>query len=533
MTIDTSRLGDEPGGSRLIVGDAILRNARYFRDKTAFIGEDRTLTHGEFADRVTRLINALCRMSLPRQARLAVLSHNSCAMLEIGGAAELGGFVALPLNHRLSADELVAICKDAAPSVLFYQREFEPAAQRIRAELGVPTACLDGTGFDGGMPAYDALVRSETSGTLARTARDDEAVHMIYTSGTTGGPKGVLLGHRGQVEAARILAASAGVRSLTRLMLVMPLFHTGGKGWQMAATWQGGTVIVRPRFIVSEWTEMVARHRATVAHLAPVMIRGLLDEPATGHDLSSLETVGYASSPIPQRDLVRAIERFGPVFVQYYGTTETGPITILDKEFHEVTGQPERDARLTSAGCPNIGSRIEVRRPDGQPCADGETGEVCVDTPTLMLGYWNSEQGRPDLVPRGWFATGDLGYVGPDALLYLVDRKKDMIVSGGENIYSREVEEALHRHVAIREAAVFGVPDERWGEAVAAYVVFKDGQSATETELIAHCRNHLASYKKPRHVWVTDALPRLAATGKIDKKALRAKHWGQEGRFIA
>jgi acyl-CoA synthetase (AMP-forming)/AMP-acid ligase II len=249
--------------------------------------------------------------------------------------------------------------------------------------------------------------------------------------------------------------------------------------------------------------------------------------------MSSLETIGYGSSPIPQRDLVRAIGRFGSIFVQFYGSTETGGLTMLDKEFHEITDDPTRDARLSSAGYPQIGRRLEIRRQDGQPCAENEAGEVFIDTPSLMLGYWNSDGARVQPVTRGFFPTGDVGYLGSDAFLYLVDRKKDMIVSGGENIYSREVEEALSRHPAIHEVAVIGVPDERWGEAVAAYVVLKDGQLASEADLITHCRTQLASYKKPRHIYFAAQLPRLPATGKIDKKLLRARHWESEGRFIA
>jgi acyl-CoA synthetase (AMP-forming)/AMP-acid ligase II len=517
----------------LILGDAILHNARYYRDRPALIGDDRSLTHGEFADRVIRLINALCRMGVPRGARLGVLSHNSCSVVEIGGAAELGGFVLLPLNHRLAPQELAEICLDAQPAVLFHQHEFAEAALQIRERVpAVQLFRLDGH-LSTPAPRYEELIVSERSGALARTALADEPVHLIYTSGSTGRPKGVVLGHRGQIEAAHSATAAVGMNARTRMLLVMPLFHTGGKGWQIATMWNSGTIIVRPRFVVGEWMQLVEAHRANLAHLAPVMIRALLDEPRQRHDLSSLQTIGYGSSPMPQRDLVRAIDRFGSIFVQFYGTTETGGLTMLDKEFHEVSGDPARDVRLNSAGFPSLGKRLAVRRPGGQACEENEAGEVWVDTPSLMTGYWNGEAARVEPVPRGFFATGDVGYIGADAFLYLVDRKKDMIVSGGENIYSREVEEALARHPAVFEVAVIGVPDERWGEAVAAYVVFKQGQSATEAELVEHCRSQLASYKKPREVHVVDQLPRLPATGKIDKKPLRARHWKATERFIS
>lgn len=527
----TNTPSSAPNGSRTVLGDAYLRNARYFTDKTALVSDARSLTHGELADRVIRLINALARLGIARQSRLALLSHNRCAMVEVGAAAELGGFIVLPLNHRLAAEELIAICSDARPAVLFHEREFQQTAMRVAVAAGAVPVCLDAPHAESDRLSYEELIEAERSGSLASQAAPEDGVHMIYTSGTTGRPKGVLLGQRGQVEMTRTLAAAAGYRAESRLLLVMPLFHVGGKSQQLCATWQAAQTVVRPRFVAADWMRLIQAHRISIGHLAPVMLQNVLDEPLDGVDLSSLNTIIYSSSPIPRNVLVRAIERFGPIFVQYYGMTETGPLnTMLDKEFHRIDG-PE--GRLAAAGYPHIGSRVEIRSDEGLALPQGEAGEVYIDTPTLMLGYWNAERAAPDPVPRGWFPTGDVGYIGKDALLYLVDRKKDMIVSGGENIYSREVEDVLCVHAAVREVAVVGVPDARWGEAVAAYVVFNPGQTVSAEELIAHCRRHLASYKKPREVHVVDTLPRLPATGKIDKKALRAGHWAGHARFVS
>jgi len=316
--------------------------------------------------------------------------------------------------------------------------------------------------------------------------------------------------------------------------VVMPLFHVGGICMKLMNHWQGAAVHLQSKFDVHSLVQVMKSEDITTLHLAPVMIRMLLETDASIADFPRLRTIAYGSSPIPRRDLARAIEKFGSVLVQFYGMTETGPLgTVLDKSLHVLTGDEANDAKLASAGHPQIGVELEVRRPDGQPAAVEETGEVHVNTPTLMLGYWDSARSGAAPMPRGWFGTGDVGYIGRDGCLYLVDRKKDMIVSGGENIYSREVEEALLLHPAVSEVAVIGVPHPKWGECVAAYVVLAPDHAPGAKALIEHCSRHIASYKKPHHIFFTNALPRLKATGKIDKKTLRLEHWPAGERFVA
>jgi acyl-CoA synthetase (AMP-forming)/AMP-acid ligase II len=520
-------------GDIMILGDSYLRNARYFPDDIALVDPYGQLTHSQFLDRVIRLINALVSKEGARaQDRLAVLSFNSKEMVEITGAAELGGFIVLPLNHRLAVPELVEIVKDASPRILFYQGQLAPQAKAVAAATGTALICIDEpTQQDS---EYEQLIASSSSARLLQQAREEDGVHLVYTSGTTGRAKGVLLSQQGQVQMVRTMSASSAVHASSRLLLVMPLFHVGGKSQQLTHQWQGAGIYLQPKFDVRELIAAINRHQITVAHLAPVMLRAVLDTGATGKDMPSLKTIVYASSPIPKRDLVEAIERFGPIFIQYYGMTETGPLcTLLDKQFHVITGDESLDARLGSAGYPQLGVDIEIRKPDGSPCNSGEPGEVYVRTPTLMIGHWNPVERRAVPEPRGWFATGDMGYLGKDGFLYLIDRKKDMIVSGGENIYSREVEAALLEHPSVRETAVIGVPHEKWGECVAAYVVCDQRSPITEEQLVAHCKSLIASYKKPHHIFFVQSLPRLGATAKIDKKALRAKHWENRERFIS
>lgn len=517
----------------MILGTSYLRNATSFPDRLALADDSRKLTHAEFLSQTMHTINALVSEGAQRHDRVAVLAFNSIEMVEILAAAELGGFIVLPFNHRLAVPELVDIAKDARPRFVFYQQAFATQAAAVSAACGARMVALDGRIAEGATE-YEALKRSAGDATLKQQASEDDGVHLVYTSGTTGRPKGVLLGQRGQVEMVRTMSASMAVQSSDKVLVVMPLFHVGGMSIRLAHHWQGAAVHLQSKFDLDALVHAMKVENLTTMHLAPVMIRMLLETNASSKDFPHLRSIVYGSSPIPRRDLARAIRRFGSILIQYYGMTETGPLsTVLDKSFHVITDDEAVDAKLASAGHPQIGVDIEVRRPDGQPADVGEVGEVHVNTQTLMLGYWDNARGCADAQPRGWFGTGDVGYRAKDGCLYLVDRKKDMIVSGGENIYSREVEEALLLHPGVSEVAVIGVPHPKWGECVAAYVVPAQGDAPSAEALIEHCKCHIASYKKPHHVFFTDALPRLKATGKIDKKTLRATHWPDGQRFVA
>ena len=517
----------------MILGNSYLRNATSFPERVALSDGIRTLSHADFLTHTIRTINALVSEGAQRQDRVAVLAQNSIEMVEVLAAAELGGFIVLPFNHRLAVPEIVDIAKDARPRFVFYQQAFAEHATAVSAACGAKMIALDGEAVEG-RTEYEVLKQSADAGSLRQQATEDDGVHMVYTSGTTGRPKGVLLGQRGQVEMVRTMSASMAVQSSDKVLVVMPLFHVGGMAIKLAQHWQGAGVHLLSKFDPDALVQAMKVENVTTVHLAPVMIRMLLETSASIKDFPNLHTIVYGSSPIPRRDLTRAIQQFGSILIQYYGMTETGPLsTVLDKSLHVITGDETTDARLASAGLPQIGVQIEVRRPVGQPAAIGEAGEVHINTPTLMLGYWDSTQGCAGPQPRGWFGTGDVGYFGKDGCLYLVDRKKDMIVSGGENIYSREVEEALLVHPGVSEVAVIGVPHPKWGECVAAYVVRSQGDHSSAEALIEHCKRQIASYKKPHHVFFTDALPRLKATGKIDKKTLRIAHWPDGQRFVA
>ena len=305
-----------------------------------------------------------------------------------------------------------------------------------------------------------------------------------------------------------------------KILLSMPLFHIGARSQGGAATYVGGTLVVHRAFQPEEILKTVERERITQIHLAPTMVQAVLDVPNNErYDLSSIKTLNYAAAPMPFTLLQRAMKRFGPVLINGYGQTE-GAGTVLRKHYHRPDGSEQDLKRLTSIGQPTLDAEAKIVDDKDQGLASGQVGEICLRSPQVMLGYWNDSAATMDTLRGGWLHTGDMGYMDEDGFVYLVDRKKDMIVSGGENIYSREVEEALLTHAAIADAAVIGVAGSYWGESVKAVVVLKHGAQVQAQELIAHCKTRIASYKCPKSVEFVHELPRLPS-GKVSKVTLR------------
>ena len=376
--------------------------------------------------------------------------------------------------------------------------------------------------------AYEAVLATSVPDEPASRAQPDDIAYLIYTSGTTGRPKGAMLDHQGQVGFIRMEAIEMMAKPTDRVLLVMPFYHIGAKCCQLTYSMVGGTVILHRSYDIREVATSIERERTTVAHLAPIMVQDLLNLPGLNtYDHSSLELVLYASGPMAVAQLRRALATYGPIFMQVYGMTETGLGTILHTYQHVFDGTPEELRRLSSAGQAAMGYQVRVVRPDGSICDCEELGEILIKGPGVMRGYWNNHSATVEAIEDGWMHTGDIGAFDKDAFLYVLDRKKDMIISGGENIYPRDVEEAIYHHPDVAEVAVVGMPDERWGEAVKAFVVRKPQATVTEEDIIGHCRQLIANYKKPKRVVFIDALPRLA-NKKIDKKQLRAADW--EGR---
>jgi len=517
----------------MIVGDIIERNASLYGDRDGLIFEGRRYSHRAFARRVYRAANALLANGIRPQERIAILARNSSEVLEIFGAGEVAGFVIVNINHRLSVPEVLAIWADAQPCALFFEPDFAEAAAAVCAQFSDIRllACIGGDAADG--KVYEALLSGVSDAKPQARAKPSDIVYLIYTSGTTGRPKGVMFEHRAMWEAARTFALESGAPEPVKALIVMPLFHVGARIESMGFMFLGGTIVLHRSFDPVAVLETVQRERITAMHIAPVMVQRILDVPDRARfDVRSLNCVHYASAPMPVPALRRAIEAFGPIFVQVYGMTECLGGTVLKAHEHKVDGSEAERRRLSSAGQPYVGTELRIERMDGSEAKPGEIGEVLIRTPSLMKGYWNNPTATTQALRGGFMHTQDLGYLDDDGFLYIVDRMKDMIIAGGENIYSWEVEEALRHHPAVAEVAVIAVPDAEWGEAVKACVVVRDGATVAADDLIEHCRSRIASYKKPRTVDFIDALPRLF-NGKIDKKALRARYWQGHERQVS
>jgi acyl-CoA synthetase (AMP-forming)/AMP-acid ligase II len=517
----------------VILGDVIERNARLFPRHPAVEFEGRTITHAQVASRVRRLVNALVARGITHRARIAVLSQNCPEYLEIFGAAGMGGFIGVGVNYRLSAAEQADILRDCEPAVFISEASFAGRADELRAVLP-PGVLLLGIGAsEAWAESYEAFLLAAADSPPTVRAKADDTLLLSYTSGTTGRAKGVMLGNRGQVEQARILALAHCARQDDRMLIVMPFYHIGGTTELLTYYLVGATIVLHRAFAAEAVLHSIQAQRVTSAHLAPTMIQMMLDvQQAKPVDVSSLHTICYASAPMSVALSRRARAVFGPIFMQVYGMTEHGPASVLFKHQHLPDGSPRDVGRLASAGQPFLGTGIKMLRDDGSECAAGEIGEICMRSDCIMQGYWNNPAATKQAIGDGWMHSGDLGYFDDEGYLFVVDRKKDMIMSGGENIYSREVEETLMLHPAVLEASVIGVPDEKWGESVKAFVALRPGATATEDELVEHCKASIASSKKPKSIVFMPALPRISSTNKIDKKTLREPFWAGRDKKV-
>jgi acyl-CoA synthetase (AMP-forming)/AMP-acid ligase II len=508
------------------LGDLTLRNLALRPAAPAIIFEGRTTTHAEFAARAFRLANALMTFGIQRGDRVAVLAQNCPQYMEAYAAGELGGWTTVTINFRLTAAEIAYILSDSRPKCVIVDAQFVDRLPNAAAAGVQHVLTFGGPGPD--LAYEDALAQAEASRPQAVVQPEDIA-HLVYTSGTTGKPKGVMLSHRAQVQSALISALEAQVRPTDRLALAMPLYHVGAKNQWLCHSLYGCPIILHRAFRPPPFFNSLRDHAATVTLLAPTMLNDLLDaERCDRTTLPALQKIFYSAAPMPETLLRRCVGAFGSILSQVYGLTEcAGPGCTLHAHQHVLDGPPHVVRRLRSAGQPMVGCDVRVVRPDGSECGTGESGEIVIRSAALMTGYWNNHPATLEALRGGFLHTGDVGERDHEGFIFVVDRLKDMIVSGGENIYSREVEDALMSHADVLEAAVVGAPDDRWGEAVVAFVVRRPGRDPSAEALMAHCRERIAGYKRPRDVRFIDALPKLP-NGKIEKFKLRTPLW--EGR---
>jgi acyl-CoA synthetase (AMP-forming)/AMP-acid ligase II len=507
------------------LGALIDRAARFAPDATVLVEGDRRLTHRQLGDRASLLASALHRAGCGPQDRVAILSMNRIEYAEVFAACWQAGFIVATVNFRLAAPEIEWMLRDTAPRVLIFESRYADTVERARERLSIETFVCIGDAPDWAIP-YETFVATGDAGGVPFAPDGEDIAHLIYTSGTTGRPKGVMRSHRAELAIAQCVAMNMDVRPDGRLLTVMPMFHAGAQSSMLGQMWRGGEIHIHNGFDPRRVLDAIARERITHLHFVPLMVQALVDEPGFDtFDLSSVETILYAAAPMPVPVLRRAIAKMGPVFVNSWGQTE-GAGTALPKHAHMIDGQGVE--LLGSIGQAYPLTELRIVDDTARDCAPGEVGELWIRGATNMSGYWNNHAATLDALADGWLRTGDLGRFDECERVFLVDRKKDMIISGGENIYSQEVERAVAEHPAVAQVAVIGVPDAKWGESVLACVVAEPGAVVGEADIVAHAATLIASYKKPKRVVFLDALPALPS-GKIDKMALRRAYGASHG----
>jgi acyl-CoA synthetase (AMP-forming)/AMP-acid ligase II len=486
-------------------------------------GDD--LTYGELDRRASQVAQGLIAAGCRPGARIAVLSKNSNAYVELLGGVLKSGCVLLALNWRLAPGELAYIVEHGEAEMLFAEAEFARVAEGLRANLrGACRVVILGAAGD-----YDTWRDSQDARDPQSPASPGDVFVQMYTSGTTGLPKGVQLSHANYMACfgamARLAWSVAGPDDT--VFAPAPYFHVNGLNAILRCMLSGSRLLTIDQFRPAEVVDLFERERVTRASLAPAMIQMCLEVPAVEQrDFSALRLITYGGSPISETVLRRAIAVFGCSFAQGYGMTETaGPLAMLSPEDH-------RDDRLLiSCGRPLPGIQVAVVGPHGERCPPRQVGEVIARGPMVTAGYWKDPEATARTVVDGWMHTGDAGYFDEAGYLYIHDRVKDMIVSGGENVYPAEVENALAKDPAVADVAVIGVPDPRWGEAVKALVVLRPGGEPDAAGIIARVREHIAGYKAPKSVDFVDAIPRNAA-GKILRRELRQPYWADQARAV-
>ncbi|MEV5003958.1 AMP-binding protein [Nocardioides sp. LML1-1-1.1] len=498
---------------------SIIRRAQLAPDAPFSIFADRVFSNAATLHRVQCLAGGLQGLGMAHDSNVAVLEVNTDTYLQVALAIAWGDGVIVPVNTRWSVQEIAYSLEEAEVRVLLVGDRFLPLVEQIKAAAPTITTVVHlGEGqTPAGMVPLAELLTADPVPDAER--RGDQLMGIFYTGGTTGFPKGVMLSHRGTFLAplGSSIATEASLGGVG--LVISPLFHMGGFGQWIGLLQADGATVPMPDFDPVVFMELVQRHRITGTALAPVMIQMVVDHPERDqYDLSSLETVTYGMAPISMGLLDRARKALPAAqFVQAYGMTELSPTaTVLSDEDHD------HPVRRASAGRALSFNQVKVVGPDDVELPRGEVGEIVCKGENVMLGYWKKPEETAVALRGGWMHTGDGGYMDEDGYVYVVDRIKDMIITGGENVYSVEVENVVSKHPAVLQCAVIGVPDEKWGERVHAVVELVAGQSLTFEELRAFCKETIAGYKSPLSMEIVDLWP-VSATGKILKRELRGQ----------
>ena len=511
----------------MLLTQILKRASQFYPKNIATIDGEHRQTYGELAKRVTALAAALQGLGIRSNDRVAMLMLNGHEFAEVIFACWEIGAVAVPLNYRLAAEELIFIINDAECKAMISDDVMLPMTTAMRPRLEgienyISTAKADDSLY------YEELLASSDSDVTPVVIGENDLAGLFYTSGTTGLPKGVMLSHRNLWMNLMQGMAEIPTSSSDIYLHAAPMFHLADFPTLMSFTMRGATQVTLKKFEPTALLNLLEKEKVSRVMLVPTMINFLVSHPEISHrDLSHLEYITYGASPMPLELLKRSMATLPHVkFVQGYGQSEASPLlTYLKDCDHVADGTEHQLQRLTSCGQAVVGVEIAIFDEHDNPVPSGVVGEIVARGPNVMVGYWKRPEETAKTLRGGWLHTGDAGKIDEDGYVFIVDRTKDMIVTGGENVYSTEVENAIYKHSSIREASVVGIPDEKWGEAVAAIVTLRPDTTLTAEELIAHCNNFLANYKVPKVVEVREGELPKGGTGKIDKKILREKYW--------
>jgi len=518
------------------VGAMLTKSARNFPDHLAIVHGSKRRSYLEFNCRANRLANALGRLGIRQGDHVAVLQYNYPETLESMFAAFKSGCSVVPINFRLHPKEFAFIIDHSGARVVILSPEFNDAINEIRSSIPNVEHLITLSGASGELMDYETVLSAESDRFMDVDVHPDDTAWLFYTSGTTGMPKGAMLTHRNLLAMTMNFYADMcpGFGPDDAALHAAPLSHGSGLyALPNIAKGAANVILESKSFDPALVFETIEKHRITNMFAAPTMIKLMVESPAlTRCDITSLRSLNYGGAPMLVEDLKEAMAKLGPCLVQLFGQAESPmTITYLSHRDHVLKGTPKQMQRLASAGIERTDVEVKIFGPEDEELPVGEMGEIVTRSELVMKGYWRNEAATKETIRNGWLHTGDMGYMDEQGYLFIMDRSKDMIISGGENIYPREIEEALVKHSAVREVAVIGIPDPKWGEAVKAVVALVEGASVTEDELILFCKDNIAGYKKPKSIDFVKELPKNNY-GKILKRELRAKYWEHTMRKV-
>lgn len=518
------------------VAKLLTKSALTYPDNLAVVYGSKKMTYAQFNSRVNRLANALNRLGVQQGQNVAVLQYNYPQTLESIFACFKAGCGAVPINFRLHPKECAFIIDHSESVAVILSPEFNESIAHIRDHTPKARFFITLSGAEGELLDYENLLSMASDQFVDADVGPDDLAWLFYTSGTTGMPKGTMLTHRNLIAMTMNFYADIcpGFGPDDVILHAAPLSHGSGLYALPNIGKAGANIVLESKsFDPALAFKMIQEYRVTNMFAAPTMVKLMVESPAVDqYDHSSLKSLNYGGAPMLVEDLKKAMEKLGGCLVQLFGQAESPmTITYLPHREHVLKGTPEQMKRLASAGFPRTDVEVKIFDSEDKELPPGQMGEIVTRSDLVMKGYWRNPEATRETIKNGWLHTGDMGYMDENRYLFIMDRSKDMIISGGENIYPREIEEAIIKHPAVREVAVIGIPDPKWGEAVKAVVSLVKGKTVTEDELIGFCKDNIASYKKPKSIDFVDELPKNNY-GKILKRELRAKYWEGKERQV-